>query len=80
MTTRSSNSLVTAVLLFVIIGLLAESQIPFGTEVTNYLEFILTTDFDLRFVTRPIEQLRQAFSSFDMTALTQGLPRVPTGW
>ncbi|MDI9418791.1 MAG: hypothetical protein GX228_05205 [Firmicutes bacterium] len=77
---RSSNSLITAVLLFVVIGLVSESQIPFGSEITEYLRFVLTTDFDLNFVKKPIERLRQAFTDFDLAALTQGLPRVVTGW
>ena len=80
MAARSSNSLITAVLLFVIIGLLAESQLPVGTEITKYLEFVLTTAFDLSFVTTPIENLRPAFADFDLAVLAQALPRVPTGW
>lgn len=80
MAARSPNGMITAVLLFVIIGLISESQLPFGAEVARYLEFVLTTDFDLHFATKPIEKLRQAFADFDLAVLTQALPRVPTGW
>lgn len=35
MAARSPNGMITAVLLFVIIGLISESQLPFGAEVAR---------------------------------------------
>lgn len=80
MAIRLPNSVYAAVIIFVMIGLLYEVNLPIILELNRYLEFVLTTDFDIQFITRPIEQLKQTFTNFEMEALVQSLPRIATGW
>ena len=80
MAIRLPNSVYAAVIIFVMIGLLYEVNLPIILELNRYLEFVLTTDFDMQFITRPIEQLKHTFTNFEMEALVQSLPRIATGW
>jgi hypothetical protein len=77
---RLPNSFYAAIIIFILIGLLYEINLPISVELTRYLEFVLTTDFDMQFITKPFEKLQHRFADFEIAALFQSLPRAAVGW
>lgn len=80
MAVRLPSSIIVALMLFVVIGILCQLEIPMRTKIINYLSFVLDTDFGLEFAVRPYARLSQIVQNFDLSALVQGLPRITTGW
>ncbi len=80
MGTNLSKGLIIALVLFIAIGIIVEVDVPFKGDLLQYLEFILVTDFDLRFVNKPVDRLLASYQDFHVSTLVEGLPRVVTGW
>jgi len=77
---QAPSRLSIAILLFLIVGLLYEIDTPITAQFTSYLEFVLTTDFDLNFAVKPINHLQQIIHDWDLAVIRQSLPRIATGW
>lgn len=80
MAVRFRKSLVLTLILYLCIGVVYQVESPITDQAQSYLEFVLTTDFDMEFLLQPYNQIRVAIDGYDFSKLLQGLPRIATGW
>lgn len=66
-------------MIFLVLFLLLQTNMPFSGQLARYLEFVVNTDFDLEFLQVPLRKAQVLVQSIDVTPLIEGLPRLTTG-
>ncbi len=79
MAVRFVRIFLVAVTVFTVIIIVDELGLPVSQGITNYLEFVLETDFNMQPFVEQLENVGISLQRFDFAALLQGLPRITTG-
>ena len=79
MALRFLRNLLFALLALITIGIIDEVGLPLTQGFESYLEFVLTTDFNVEPFVGQVQRIGASVEHLDLSTLLQGLPRITTG-